>query len=358
MAEVDPPLAGAIDVMIATPLDEHLAERIAATSEHVRVWYDPGLLPTPAYQGDHRGTAGFRRDGAGERAWAAMLERAEVLFGIPGDSPEGLAEAVRRCPRLRWVAATSAGAGEQIAAAGLDRADLDRITFTSAAGIHAGPLAEFAMFGLLILVKDAAGLAAAKAARQWPERREPVGELAGRTVLVLGLGGIGRRVAELAGAFGMRVLGVKRNPDGPLPGVEEVHPTSALAKLLPEADAVVVTLPGTRETAGLLDAEALDLLPRGALVVNVGRGTVIDEDALVERLGSGQLGGAALDVFQTEPLPAESPLWALDNVLLSPHAAALSAGENDRLVELFRDNLRRDLAGEPLRNRIDTSVFY
>ena len=358
MAEVDPPRAGAIDVMIATPLDEQLAERIAATSEHVRLWYDPGLLPTPAYEGDHRGAPGFRRDGAGERAWAAMLERAEVLFGIPGDSPQGLAEVVRRCPRLRWVAATSAGAGEQVARAGLDQADLDRITFTSAAGVHAGPLAEFALFGLLSLVKEAAGLAAAKAARQWPERREPVGELAGRTVLVLGLGGIGRRVAELAAAFGMRVLGVRRHPDGELPGVDEVHPSSDLAKLLPQADAVVVTLPGTRETAGLVDAEALDLLPRGALVVNVGRGAVIDEDALVERLRSGHVGGAALDVFRTEPLPAASPLWRLDNVLISPHAAALSASENERIVELFRDNLRRELAGEPLRNRIDTSVFY
>jgi phosphoglycerate dehydrogenase-like enzyme len=358
MGEFDRPPAGAIDVMIATPLEEDLVERIARTHPRVRVWYDPGLLPTARYPGDHKGSPSFRRDGAGERDWATALGRAEVLFGIPGDTPEGLADALRRCPRLRWVAATAAGAGEQVAAAGLSRQDLERVIVTSAAGVHAGPLAEFAMFGLLALTRDAARLARDKAERRWPERRGPVGELEGRTLLVLGLGGIGRRTAELASAFGMRVLGVKRSPGGPVGGVEEVHPPSALAKLLPQADAVVVTLPATRETAGLLDAEALDALPRGALLVNVGRGSVVDEQALVERLRSGQVGGAALDVFATEPLPASSPLWALDNVIVSPHMAALSARENERIVELFRDNLRRLIAGEPLRNRINPDALY
>jgi glyoxylate/hydroxypyruvate reductase len=358
MAEFDRPPAGAVDVMIATPLEEHLVERIARTSPRVRVWYDPGLLPTPRYPGDHRGSPSFHRDGAGERDWASSLKQAEVLFGIPGDTPEGLAHAMRHCPRLRWVAATAAGAGEQVAAAGLSHQDLDRVIVTSAAGVHAGPLAEFAMFGLLALTRNLTQLVADKAGRHWPDRLEPVGELEGRTLLILGLGGIGRRTAELASAFGMRVLGVKRTPDGQVDGVEEVHPPSALPKLLPQADAVVVTLPGTRETAGLLDAEALDSLPRGALLVNVGRGAVVDEAALVERLRSGQVGGAALDVFATEPLPASSPLWALDNVIVSPHMAALSARENERIVELFRDNLRRLIAGQPLRNRIDPDVFY
>ena len=358
MGEFDRPPAGAIDVMIATPLEEHLVERIARTSPRVRVWYDPGLLPTARYQGDHRGAPSFHRDGAGQRDWATALRRAEVLFGIPDDTPEGLAHAMRACPRLRWVATTAAGAGEQVAAAGLTRQDLERVIITSAAGVHAGPLAEFVMFGLLALTKDAARLTRDKADRHWPDRREPVAELEGRTLLILGLGGIGRRTAELASAFGMRVLGVKRTPDGHVDGVEEIHPASALPKLLPQADAVVVTMPGTRETAGMLDAEALDALPRGALLVNVGRGSVVDEGALVERLRSGQIGGAALDVFATEPLPPSSPLWELDNVIISPHMAALSARENERIVELFRDNLRRLIAGEPLRNRIDPDAFY
>ena len=358
MGEFDRPAAGAVDVMIATPLEEHLVERIAATHERVRMWYDPGLLPIARYPGDHRGSPSFHRDLAGERDWTRALNQAEVLFGIPGDTPEGLAGAVRNCPRLRWVAATAAGAGEQVAAAGLSREELDRVAITSAAGVHAGPLAEFAMFGLLALTKDAAGLAADKAARHWPDRLAPVGELDGRTVLVLGLGGIGRRVAKLASAFGMRVLGVKRSPGAAIDGVDEVHPTSALGELLPLADAVVVTLPATSETTGLLDDKALDALPRGALLVNVGRGAVIDEDALAERLRSGHLGGAALDVFETEPLPPSSPLWELDNVIVSPHIAALSAHENERIVELFRDNLHRLVAGEPLHNRIDPDVFY
>jgi glyoxylate/hydroxypyruvate reductase len=350
-------MPGRVDVMIATPLEESLVERIAGADRRVRLWYDPGLLPTPRFQGDHAGSPTFRRDEVGERDWAAMLANAQVLYGIPSDTPQGLADAIARAPRLGWVAATAAGAGEQVRAAGLSAETLERVAVTTAAGAHAGPLAEFAMFGLLALAKDAFRLQRDQADRSWPGRR-PTGELRGRTVVVLGLGAIGRETARLASAFGMRVLGVRRHPDGPVEGVDEVHPTAELQSVLPQADALVVTLPLTDETAGLLDAKALDALPRGALFVNVGRGGVVDEEALVERLRSGWIGGAVLDVFATEPLPTESELWALDNVLVSPHTAALSVHENERIVELFLDNLRRWLAGEPLRNRVEYGNWY
>jgi glyoxylate/hydroxypyruvate reductase A len=350
-------MARTLDVMIATPLEEEHAERIRDSDPRVRLWYDPGLLPTPHYPGDHRGNTGFRRDEAGERTWSEMLARAEVLFGLPGDSPEGLRDAVQRGRRLRWVHGTAAGAGEQVRAARLPKRVLARLTVTTSAGVHAVPLAEFAMLGLLALVKDLRGLERARTAKRWPSRRRPVGELRGRTVLVLGLGGIGQELARLASAFGMHVLGVRRTPR-PVEGVDEVHATGELRRLLPRADAVAVTLPLTEETEGLLDAEALDALPHGAFLVNVGRGGVIDEAALVERLRSRRIAGAALDVFATEPLPASSPLWELPNVLISPHAAALSTHENERIVALFVDNVHRYLAGERLRNRVHPQAFY
>jgi phosphoglycerate dehydrogenase-like enzyme len=164
-------------------------------------------------------------------------------------------------------------------------------------------------------------------------------------VLVAGLGEIGREVARLAEAFSMHVLSTRRTEGD-------------LDELLPDADSVVITLPLTAETRGLFDRGRIGLMKPGAILVNIGRGPVVDEEALIDALRSGHLRGAALDVFATEPLPYDSPLWELDNVILSPHTAAQSTRENERIVELFADNLRRYLAGEELRSRIRTDLFY
>ena len=289
---------------------------------------------------------------------AAPLADAEVALvgALPRQLPEVLREAVRReGSRLRWVQSTWAGAGEQYAAAELSREELDRVALTTSAGVYATPLAEFALLGLLAFAKDLPRLLRNQADRRWD--RFMMAELRDWTVLVLGLGGIGREVARLASAFGARTIGVKRTP-GEVPHVDEVQSTDRLRELLPRADALVVTLPSTAATRGLLDREALALLPSHAVLVNVGRGAVVDEDALVEALRDGRLAGAALDVFAVEPLPAGSPLWGLPNVLIAPHAAGQSVHDDERLVELFCDNLRRYLDGEPLRNRVDPEHYY
>jgi len=178
-----------------------------------------------------------------------------------------------------------------------------------------------------------------------------------RTLLVLGVGSIGREVARLAGAFGMHTIGIKRTP-GEVAHVDEVHPPERLRELLPHADAVVVTLPSTAATRGLVDRETIALLPPHAVLVNVGRGAVVDEEALVEALRVGRLAGAALDVFAEEPLPPESPLWDLPNVFVSPHSASNVAAENGRIVDLFQENIRRYLEAQPLLNLLDKEQLY
>ncbi len=326
--------------------------------------YDPALLPPARYPSDHKGDPGFRRGPAGERRWRELLAGAEVLFGVPGDSAEGLAAAVRGLPRLRWVQATSAGAGQQVRAAGLARADLERVAVTSASGVHAGPLAEFCLFGLLAFAKGWRRLERDRDRRRWDHYA--VSELRDRTALIVGLGHVGAEVARLARCFGMRTVAVKRHPDrSPArrrgsadDRVDELHPTSRLHDLVGGADAVVVTLPLTRETEGLVDRAAIARMRPAAVLVNVGRGGVVDEAALVEALEAGRIGGAALDVTATEPPPASSPLWHLDNVLLSPHTMALVERENERIVALFVANLRRWLAGEPLEHRVDPDLYY
>ena len=186
-------------------------------------------------------------------------------------------------------------------------------------------------------------------------------DLVGRTMVVVGVGTIGRKVARIGRAFGMTVIGIKRDPAGIDPAtlnLHELHAPHQLADVLPRAEYLVLLTPHTSETEKMIGAPELAALPTGAIVINIARGAVIDEPALVESLQSGHLGGAALDVFAEEPLPAESPLWDLPNVLVSPHSGSTSDRENGRLTNLFCENLRRFIEGEPLLNVLDTEKLY
>jgi len=213
---------------------------------------------------------------------------------------------------------------------------------------------------LLTHVKDLDRLQRDKAEKRWREAHTDT--LYGKTLCIVGMGNIGRAVAERARPFGVRVVGVKRTvreDDAAWDYADELYATRDLHPALQEADYVVVTLPGTPETYRLLNAEAISAMKPGAYFVNVGRGKVVDEGALIEALKSGQLSGAALDVFEEEPLPRESPLWVLENVIVSPHSTDNVPGlTNELQTELFCDNLRRYLNGEPLRNELDKKLLY
>ncbi len=209
------------------------------------------------------------------------------------------------------------------------------------------------MLGLLAFTKGLPRLAADKEGRRWD--RYPVAELAGTTVLAVGLGPIGMEVARLGKALGLRVVAVNRVGRTDCPYVDEVRPARFLADLLQVAHGVVLALPGTEETRGLIDAAAIGRMHSGAVLVNVGSGGVLDERALIRALEQGRLAGAALDVFATEPLPADSRLWELANVIISPHTAGFSFQVNRRIVAFFSENLRRYLSGDELIGRIDPS---
>ena len=345
-------------VMIASPLEAELVARIRRADPRIEVLWEPDLLPPARYPADHGGDPAFRRDRAGEARWRAMLDRAEVLFGVPGDSVDALAAVVTSAPRIRWIHATSAGAGEWVRRANLAPEDLERVAITTSSGVHAVPLAEFAILGLLAIAKELPRLVTDQRAKVWPEVRQPLRELHGQTLFLLGLGAIGREVARLGKALGMRTVGFRRTQGPPPEWVDEVHGPERLPDLAGEADAVVVSLPLTEQTAGLVDRATIERLPPDCIFVNVGRGGVVDEPALIDALRERRIGGAVLDVFAEEPLPPDSPLWTLPNVLVTPHAAALSPRENERIVELFVANLRRLLDGDPLTNVIEPGVGY
>jgi phosphoglycerate dehydrogenase-like enzyme len=342
--------------VIASPLEVELVDRLRALDERLDVRFEPELLPQPRYPSDHHGEESFERTAEQEERFTALVAGAEVLFGIPAESPERLAWAVRAAPGLRFVQATAAGAGQQVRRADLTAEELERVAISSASGVHAVPLAEWSIFGLLAFTKGLPRLRRDATRRSWDHY--PTAELRGQTLLVVGVGAIGLEVARLASAFGMHVIGVKRNSAEHVPHVASVHPPERLRDLVGDAHAIVVTLPLTDETRGLIDRETISRMRDGAIFVNVGRGRVVDEDALIDALRSGKLAGAALDVVAKEPLPPESPLWDLENVIISPHTAALSWHENERIVELFAENLRRYLRGDELLSRVETSVFY
>ena len=235
-------------------------------------------------------------------------------------------------PDLRWIQSVSAGTDQFPLEALVERG----VTLTSATGIHEIQVSEHAIGLLLAMTRGIARAAVNQRDRTWA--RLEVSELSGLTLGVLGLGVIGEGVARRAAALGMRVIGTKADPSSYRGVADRVLGPDGTLDVCREADAVVVTLPGTPETRGVVGRAELDALAGGWLV-NVGRGSVVDTDALVEAMRSGGLAGAALDVFEEEPLPPESPLWDLPGVLISPHLAGLSPRYGERLAALFERNL-------------------
>lgn len=263
-----------------------------------------------------------------------------------------LGQVLAAAPTVRWLHTPSAGVDHLLIAPVLER----DITLTNSAGVHAIPIAEFVLALLLSQVKQLAGYRAAQAERRWDRDLEPQ-ELFERTLLILGLGGIGQAIASRASAFGMRVWGSRQTPR-PLPGVEQVVGPKEWRALLPDADVVVVATPLTSATRGMVDAAAFAAMRRSAYLVNIARGPIVDEVALLTALRDGQIAGAALDTFEQEPLPPEHPLWGLPNVTITPHATANSPRMHERQIALFLENLRRFQGGAPLLNVVDKAAGY
>lgn len=287
--------------------------------------------------------------------------------------PRGVAQ---RAPRLKWIQLLSAGADHALdgALAG-EEPGVHAIRLTTASGIHATPIAEYVTASMLAYVHRLHDALRAQIRGQWMRRGEfmaKVDELRGKTVGIVGYGSIGRETARLAQAFGMEVVALKRDPSaradpgwipkglgdpaGAIP--RRIYGPEQREALLAESDFVVVTLPLTAQTRKFLGAREFAAFKPGAYLVNIGRGEVIDQQAMIEALREGRPAGAGLDVFEREPLEPESPLWGMEQAILTPHIAGATRSYMDKACELFADNLKRYRAGQPLLNLIDRELGY
>lgn len=342
-------------VVASTPISEELIELVVSLEPRIDFVRDQSLLPPMRRPGDHGGDPAFTRTPEQQAAFDELIDSAEALYGVPDETPAKLGRAAAN-PALRWVHTMPAGGGAQVKAAQLSDEQLGRIAFSTSAGVHAEPLAEYSVFGLMAGAKTLPRLLEQQRGRIWSERWT-MGLISEQTILVVGLGSIGRATAVKLKALGAHVIGTSRRAD-PVEGVDELIRPEEIAATVQRVDGIVVTLPGTAATEGLVGAAVFAALKPGATVVSVGRGTVIDEDAMTAAVLDGRIGFAALDVFAAEPLAADSPLWSHPNVLVSPHTAALNPAEDRLIAELFARNATRLLDGLELINRVDTVEFY
>jgi phosphoglycerate dehydrogenase-like enzyme len=293
--------------------------------------------------------------GSGSPESIAAARGAEVYVGY--GLPKGVAEAGRET--LRWVHSGTAGIGGSIPhLAGT------KIVLTNSAGVHAEPMADWVIAAIGFFIRGIDRMVAAQRESRWAKEdftdsAVPMREFRDLGLGILGLGGIGAAVARRAIALGMRVAAVRRRPERSAPrGIDWVGPLGDLPKLASKSDVLVVGAPHTTETAGVVTRDILERLPQHAIVVNVSRGSLLDETALLELLDQGRLRGAALDVFGTEPLPAEHPFWHHPRVLVSPHVSAVTTAFWERETALIVDNIKRYLEGAPLTNVVDLEAGY
>ena len=287
---------------------------------------------------------------AGQQRIAEELPSADIYCGhakVPVPWDDVVAQG-----RLRWIQSSAAGLDHCLVPSVVD----STITVTSASGVLAKQVADQTFALLLGILRNLPTYFRAKEAREFIRR--PTRDLYGARVGIVGLGGNGRLLARLLKSFECSVIATDWFPDQKSPHVDEILPADQVDQLLPRVDVLILAAPLTDQTRGLIDAKRLRLLPEGAVLINVARGPIVVERDLVEVLGEGRLWGAGVDVTEVEPLPADSPLWEVPNVIITPHVGGQRASRIDDMTDLFCENLRRFRTGKPLANLVDKRLGF
>jgi D-2-hydroxyacid dehydrogenase (NADP+) len=327
-----------VNVLVTTPIGDESLQQITNVSPRIKLSNVSELV-----RAEQRG------DFARQDELDALLAEAEVIYGLrlPKD-------VIARAPKLKWVQVMSAGVDRYLD----DEFRQSSVIMTNVSGIHATPIGEIVLGLMLMFAKQAPLCFQLKQEKQWKRFMPTV--LRSKTVGIVGLGNIGREVARLAKAFGMRVVAIRRSVKRVVRAkyVDILLPREQLPRLLSESDFVVLSLPFTSETNKLIGEKELRTMKPTAYLINIARGNIVDEEALIRALDERWIAGAGLDVFATEPLPADSRLWEFPNVIFSPHIAGGMEDYNIRATELFCENLGHYLSGKNLLNVVDKKKGY
>lgn len=349
-------MSGKLRVVVANPLPENLCKMIEQSIPDIELVRDQSLLPPMRWYADYEGDPNFKRSPEQQKRFESLVNSADILYGIPQVSPVELAKVIRANPKLKWVQIMAAGGGGQVKAAQLNQAELERVKFTTGSGAHAHALAEYAIFGLMCGAKDLVRLNQQKQRQEW-SGRWAMKQIAAQKILVLGLGNIGMEVVNKAKALGATVYGIDKQLNL-RNGIDKIFSPEDINEAVKDVDAIINTLPGTDFTYHFVSKEVLKHVKNGITLISVGRGTVIDESALIPALKDGRIGLAVLDVFEKEPLEKNNELWYLDNVIISPHTAANNSNEEKFIAELFIKNLKKFINNEQMINLVNTVDFY
>ncbi|MPZ49373.1 MAG: D-2-hydroxyacid dehydrogenase [Dehalococcoidia bacterium] len=339
-----------LKVVISWPLAPALVERIQAVSPEVNL----RVLGVATNPGGPRGNFDQMQAQATDQQMAEGFAEADVILCPYGAVAKRVPDLRAIAPKVSWVQSIAAGADrmpQQLISEG--------VVFTTSSGVAAQPIAEFVLGHMLMFSKGWPAFFRTQQAHEWRAGKRPA-DLSGHTVGIVGMGHIGSEVARLAHAFDCRVLGIRRSftSRGPDEIADEAVPPSEINYLMAESDFVVLAAPLTPQTRGIVGVKEIAAMKPTAYLINIARGGLVDEPALVAALKEGRIAGAGLDVFAVEPLPAESELWDMPNVIISPHSAGGSERSLERTIDIFCGNLRRYLAGEPLLNIVDPERGY
>jgi D-2-hydroxyacid dehydrogenase (NADP+) len=336
-----------VNVLVARWLEEGYRRQIAAVDPRIRVFYAAEQIAAETKR--PRGPIDQAPDEGADVELDSLLREAEVIYGLR--FPQNILE---RAPRLKWVQTSSAGV-DTLLETKLWQSD---VILTTTSGIHIIPMREHVLGIMLMFVRHAPIYFVNKQRKVW--KQDLPDQLYGKTLGVVGLGKVGEGIARAAKAFDMRVVATRRHltEHETSPVADALYPSDKLLEMLGESDFVVVTVALTEETRKLIGERELRAMKPTAYIINIARGSVIDEAALTKALKEKWIAGAGLDVFEKEPLPQNSELWTLPNVIITPHVAGLMPDYNARAMEVFCENLRRYLAGQPLINVIDRTRGY
>jgi phosphoglycerate dehydrogenase-like enzyme len=340
-----------VHVAICWTFPDHLVERLQSISPNVHVVRADELIPR-----EHE-LLNSDPDGAERREVSAKLD--ELLRDVDVLLTGGLTvdNFPSRIPNLKWIQGIGAGMDRILTVEGLR----DEVVLTNARGMIARPIAEWVIGAMLSFAKRMPTWAERKRAHDYNRLGLATTSVQGKTVGILGFGNIGSEVGRIARVLDMRVLGTKRGKSGGRGDeahADVVYPMSETDAVIEASDYLVIALPLTEETQQFVDRRRIGLMKSSAYLLNVGRGPIVDQSALIDALRDGKIAGAALDVFDPEPLPKDSPLWDLENVIYSPHVSGFVDDYHNRVVDLFEGNLRRYLNGEELRNIVDKEAGY